>query len=78
VYDANRFIYNRTRGWPKNEVPAIPLTEFHALRRNHIKRQFKMEGDRHEVASPMHLRRTLDQLDDREERERNQFVHPVQ
>jgi hypothetical protein len=78
AYDANRFFYTHGKGWPKNEVPAMELAEFHELRRNHVRLQVKLEEDRHEVTGPTHLSRTLDQLNDREERERERFANPVQ
>ena len=77
MFEENRRIYNRTKGWPKNDMPAITLTVFQELRRHHLERQVEQEGDRYEVKGSTHLTRMLDQLQHREERERARFVCPV-
>ena len=78
MFEENRRIYNRTKAWPKNDMPAITLTVFQELRRHHFESQVKQEGDRYEVKGPTHLTRVLNQLQHGEERERATFVWSVQ
>ena len=77
AYVENRRIYNRTKGWPKTDVPPIALTDFQELRRRHLERLVEQEADRYEVKGTTHYTRMLDQLQHREEREAT-LVHPIQ